>query len=224
MSNQVPGKKSKRKLWKWIRVLLIILIILIIPLVLRIFLIESFSICSEEMEKTLLKGDYLLVNKLFLEPVKKNDIIVFHHPMDRTFVPSDKKKYGISRCVALPGDSFVIKGNSYYVNSQLIAQHPAVSSINHLPLDIIFQNVNQPPNDSDYMAIVPPHCYWVLSDNLSKSIDSRFIGFIPHTHLVGKVCYIWFSIQPDHEIDSQINFLQRIKQKIRWNRSFSKPK
>ena len=55
--------------------------------------------------------------------------------------------------------------------------------------------------------------YWLMGDNRHNSLDSRYWGFVPEDHVVGKVSMIWFSI----DANKKGNFFQ----KIRKNRLFS---
>jgi len=52
--------------------------------------------------------------------------------------------------------------------------------------------------------------YWMMGDNRHQSADSRYWGFVPEDHIVGKALFIWLSV------DSEGSFLN----KIRWSRIF----
>jgi signal peptidase I len=52
--------------------------------------------------------------------------------------------------------------------------------------------------------------YWLMGDNRHNSADSRYWGFVPEDHVVGKASFIWLSLDKDK------TFLS----KIRWRRLF----
>ena len=52
--------------------------------------------------------------------------------------------------------------------------------------------------------------YWMMGDNRHNSADSRYWGFVPEDHIVGKPIFIWWSSDPDHRGFSG----------IRWSRLF----
>ena len=51
--------------------------------------------------------------------------------------------------------------------------------------------------------------YWMMGDNRHNSLDSRYWGFVPEDHVVGKPIFIWLSINPEDR-----------GKKIRWDRLF----
>ena len=53
--------------------------------------------------------------------------------------------------------------------------------------------------------------YWMQGDNRHCSADSRYWGFVPEDHIVGKPIMIWFSKSPDYSA---------FNGGIRWNRLF----
>ena len=50
--------------------------------------------------------------------------------------------------------------------------------------------------------------YWMMGDNRHNSADSRYWGFVPEDHIVGKALFVWMSFDSEGSIFS----------KIRWSR------
>ncbi len=95
------------------------------------FTVQAFQIPSESMEKTLLIGDYLLVDKAhygpagiwgFLmpyQPVRRGDTIVFRYPVK----PSD---HFVKRVIGLPGDRVHLLHKRVYIDGQPLTEPYAV--------------------------------------------------------------------------------------------------
>jgi signal peptidase I len=267
-----------------------------------------------------------------ISSVKRNDVVVFNVPgieennypsRDTTTwidYPTDLKTNYIKRCIAIAGDTLVIKDHQVFVNSTaapnppemqyvysvvaktainprilekydiaelrsfnvgksgveysmrispLVADElkklPFITSVqwrtHSAPEENIFPNVNKFPWNGDFYGplIIPKKgmtitlndstlttysktiiryehnddvkiqggklfidgkevteytfkqdYYFMMGDNRHNSLDSRYWGFVPEDHIVGKAFFIWLSL------DRDAGFLN----KIRWSRFF----
>jgi len=51
--------------------------------------------------------------------------------------------------------------------------------------------------------------YWMMGDNRHNSADSRYWGFVPEDHIVGKAVFVWLSLDPNKSL---------FDGKIRWSK------
>ena len=88
-----------------------ILIAIVLAFLMRQFVVQAFKIPSSSMEKTLLVGDHILVNKFLYRftPPKRFDIIVFKYPWE-------ENRDFIKRLIALPGERVQIRNRHVYIN------------------------------------------------------------------------------------------------------------
>jgi len=150
----------------------------------------------------LLKKDTdILSVELFNEPKNKRN--------DELFPSSYNSKWTLSNYgpLKVPKKGQIIKldTNNIYLYYQIIADYEN----NKLEIrnDSIFIN-----NTYQVSYTFRMNYYFVLGDNRDNSVDSRYWGFVPENHIIGKASMIIFSI------DYQKSFLN----KIRWSRIFKK--
>ncbi|MBL0938026.1 MAG: signal peptidase I [Gemmatimonadaceae bacterium] len=201
------GRPSERSWWReWGRVLPAALILF---LLLRTFVVEAFRIPSASMERTMLVGDFLLVNKWVYgaevpftgrrlpaaRVVQHNDILVFDWPVD----PS---KAFVKRVVGLPGDTLAMR-DGVLLRNQVPQQEPYAIRTSAGGEGI--RNHWGP-------VVVPPAHVFVLGDNRENSLDSRYWGFVPDSLVRGAPWVVYFSYA--HDTTQRFPWLTR----IRWDR------
>jgi signal peptidase I len=156
-------RRSRRQIIEWA---VVIVAALLTATVLRMVVVQAFSIPSASMERTLLIGDRVLVNKLNRH-VHRGDVIVFKRP------PGEEAaaiKDLIKRVIALPGETVSAKDGKLYINDKPLPEpylQPGTQTI------------------MDHPVIVPPGRVWVMGDNRTQSRDSRFFGPISTSLIVG---------------------------------------
>ena len=156
-----------------------ILTAVLIAGVVRYFLLGVFKIPTGSMRETLKEGDRIIVNKMLyrFHAPQAGDVIVFKYP-------EDPKRDFIKRLIGRPGDHVEIKEGRLYVNGRVL-EAPEIFRRNY------YYNLGtygQPGQDIQ----VPPDMYYVLGDNSMSSRDSRYWGFVPRRHVIGKALIIFW--------------------------------
>jgi signal peptidase I len=177
--------RSYRALIEWV---VILMAVLICTLVLRTYVVQSFSIPSLSMYPTLQVGDRIIVNKLSydLHGVHRGDIVVFKRPSLQDQEYADLVK----RVIGLPGETISSRGCQIYIDNKLLSEPwlpkgPASCST-ALPGD------PHPQFNLPGPVKIPEGSYYVMGDNRTDSEDSRFFGPIPKSLIVGRaVAVVW---------------------------------
>lgn len=213
---------------------------LVIWIVLRSYLIEAFRIPSGSMENTLLVGDFLFVNKAmyggeleipftgirfwrlpgYADP-HRDGIVVFRSVEDST-----PNLDIVKRVIGEGGDTLQMVHDTVYRDGKRLDEPYALHLEPHpddpfqlrkmralqLPQYVGKDTARYHPTTHDWGPIaIPPGHYWVMGDNRDESYDSRFWGFLPRSHVVGRPMFMYLSVASD-------------PWRIRWNRMLRAPR
>jgi signal peptidase I len=214
--------------WEWIKSGIIGFMIF---LVVRTFLIQTFTIVSGSMEGTLLVGDFLVLNKSaygatvpgtevklpgYAIPTR-GDIIVFrghHEPIDL-----------VKRLIGMPGDTLEMRAGVLYLNGQPQDEpyahhtdphgdggHPWMDwQAEHL-VNGAARAQYYPTRDNWGPIAIPEGRFFALGDNRDESLDSRYWGLIERPQIKGRAVALYFSY--NHRPAGTVPVLSR----IRWDR------
>jgi signal peptidase I len=213
------------------------------------FLLQSFVIPTASMEKTLLIGDHLLVNKVAysdsISPIGSLLLpqVKIRRGMVVTFkAPPDMEKEYVKRVIGMPGDRLRISDKKVTINGRPLAEgYTVFKSVdygaefpprNHYDWYFQFpfnlrQTQKNPDGSLDY--IVPAGHYFCMGDNRDNSFDSRFWGPVPAEYIVGKPWRIYWSYESNSEEYLTPGFLYKVKDlaltvvhfftRTRWDRT-----
>lgn len=135
------------------------------------------------MNPTLSDGTYILVDQLTsrFKSFTRGEIIAFRYPAD------PKQKF-IKRLIGLPHEVIVVQKGAVSLQRPVDEEFIRLREP-YLPLGTpTLGNVSQP---------LGPAEYWVLGDNRSVSLDSRFFGPVTRDQILGRA---WIAIWPLKEI------------------------
>ena len=156
----------------------VIAVALIVAFVVRSFLLAHFVVEGSSMSSTLTGGDRVFVNKLSYrigEP-NRGDVVVLHQ------LSGSVERDLIKRVIALPGEEVEIRSCQVYIDGRLLTE------------PYLDQNLVTPGNcggDTPPTVIADDHVF-VMGDNRSGSQDSRSLGAIPQSELVGRAFVVFW--------------------------------
>jgi signal peptidase I len=198
------------------------------------FIVQAFKIPSPSMEKTLLVGDHLLVNKFVFggtgawyekllpyRPLERGDIIVFKFPY------ADHQHF-VKRVIGVPGDRLKLVDQQVYINGKPLNEPYVVHDpdAGYDPLNYAFPPAGNPfyfPRVQPEWAhdlhnyvrgdeiVVPPGKYFAMGDNRDNSWDCRYWGFVDKRAIMGRPFLIYWSVNATSADYGQASFAKRLK-------------
>ena len=218
------------------------------------FVAQNFLIPSASMASTILVGDHDIVDQVSLAPnspwarimpyreLRRGEPVVFFKPI---LEPDGSEDILVKRVVGVPGDRIHLRGGVLYVNG--VAQHEPYAAMptaaNYQPYRddfplILPRNVpgvtarwslELPQHIDGDDLVVPPDSYFMMGDNRTNSLDSRYWGFVQRKNLIGRPLFIYWSIvtpeedgEPTLAEQASVFFrhLTHFASVTRWRRTF----
>jgi signal peptidase I len=213
------------------------------------FIAQPMVIPSESMERTLLVGDFLLMNRSTLAPaglwrrilpyagVQRGEIVTFHSPLNT-------REYLVKRVIGLPGDRLRIEGKQVFVNGQALQESyatydPAADNayLEQFPAKVYsdpgvepgwWKQMQQLTQDGE--LVIPQGEYFMMGDNRNHSRDSRYWGFVSRNQIIAQPLVIYFSLSrpspsemqqaSDDRLGHESDISAYFKGIARWKRIF----
>jgi signal peptidase I len=180
-----------------------ILAAVVFALFARTFLFQAFEVPSPSMEKSVLTGDRLVVNKFVYAPsvsgplarllprrsLRRGDVIVFRFP-------ADPRRSFIKRVIGLPGETVTIADKRVRVDGRELIEPYAFHSDDRTWPDDPAISDDRRRRDQLPPLRVPDGSYFLLGDNRDDSSDSRSWGPVPAGQVLGRALLVYWSLPP----------------------------
>jgi len=165
--------KENNEFWSWIKV---IVIALAIAIIIQSFIFTPMVINGRSMQPNLEHGNRIVVNKI--GKINRFDIIVFSYNQQREY---------IKRIIGLPGDKIEYIGDVLYINGEK-HEEPYLDELKSENRSVLFTS------NFKVEEVSKGHVF-VLGDNRRNSEDSRHIGEIKMTDIIGKPSIVYWPIK-----------------------------
>lgn len=177
------GEKPRSNRWV-VELVGVVAVAVVIAILLRTFVVATYSIPSGSMEPTLKIGDRIVVDKLayHLHGIGIGDIVVFSTPPTENCAGPPVSNL-VKRVVALSGQTISLSEGFVLINGRILPQP-------WLPVSERNQTMPGPsgaPYSLHHPYTVPAGDVFVMGDNRTYSCDSRYWGPVKKSTIVGKV-------------------------------------
>jgi signal peptidase I len=175
------------------------------------FVIQHFEIPSSSMERTLLIGDHVFVDRM--TPTGKEKVPLFpyrdlHRGDTAVFVsPAEPGLFLVKRIIAVGGDKIHLRNGRVFLNGVPQNEPYVVRNGSQFPYRDDFPAVSpygsgatsdwtqeMPRHLEGPDLVIPKDSYFAMGDNRDVSFDSRYWGFVPRENVLGRPLFIAWSL------------------------------
>ena len=181
-----PPKSAEEKVLdtvlEWLETIVLAVFVMIL---IMSFVIKIINVKGPSMEKTLFDGDKLLLYSLFYDPEPGDIVVVNSDFLEETI---------IKRAIAVGGQTVEISytDGTVKVDGKVLDEYYLTDEM--IDTGAFSQTAYNAATDS-YTYTVPEGMVFVMGDNRNRSTDSRVIGCVSETEVLGKVVLRFASSQ-----------------------------
>lgn len=148
--------------------LLSYVLIIVIVILIKHFVVTFIKVNGASMNNTLYDKDIMVLDKISyrFNKINRFDIVVVNK----------NNEFIIKRVIGLPGETVSYHDNNLYINNELVEEN-----FLHKETDDYYLN-----------QTIPKDYYFVVGDNRPDSLDSRYIGLIKKSEILGKTNLVLF--------------------------------
>jgi len=187
------------------------------------FLGQNYVIPSGSMEKTLLVGDHLVVDRITFSPPakwmplvhyrepKRGDIVVFIKPVPDPDAEGNPQYLTlVKRLIGIPGDHIRLHDGIVSINGVAQSQPHAEATTPENHTEFLDEFPSEAPPDIEQVPdswskvdfpndvvngelVVPPGKYFMMGDHRHNSLNSRYWGFVPRENIIGRPLFNYWS-------------------------------
>lgn len=160
------AKTSESRVISFIREYLPYVVLIVLVLLFKRYCYSPVQVKGDSMLDTLQDGDIMLLDIIGyrFHDIKRFDIVVV----------DAEQEWIIKRVIGLPGEKIEYKDNQLYVNGKKV------------------KDAYGSQETKDFQVTVPENSYFVLGDNRTNSLDSRYFGAFPKKNIIGKTSITLF--------------------------------
>lgn len=172
------------------------------------------------MKPTIIEGDRILVNKIAYDlhlPFTHISVVKRGDPIRGDIIIFDSKaadKRLVKRVVGVPGDTLSMRNNVLTLNGKVLAYSSLDRQDSYENLDGVEHMIRTRPKSryANFGPIkVPKAQYLVLGDNRDSSADSRVIGLVPRSEVIGRSRQVVMSLDYDnYYLPRQTRFIKTL--------------